>query len=58
MQLDAFKRNMKEFVIHTYKRDVKVLYLNLDLRGMATEEILQGDPIHSLPAPLNLNYCN
>jgi hypothetical protein len=45
VQLEAFKRNLKDFIYNMKKKNVKVADPNLDIRGMTTTEIWGDDPV-------------
>jgi hypothetical protein len=49
--LKEAKENIKDFQFHEGKRNFKVLDPNMDMRGVAEEEIwgLYIDPVHPLP---------
>jgi hypothetical protein len=45
IQLEAFKRNTKDFIYNMKKKNVKVADPTMDIRGMTTVEIWGDHPI-------------
>jgi hypothetical protein len=44
--LEDIRRNLKDFLFHKGKRNVKVLDPNLEIRGLSEGEVWDMDPIH------------
>jgi hypothetical protein len=44
--LEDIRRNLKDFLFHKGRRNVKVVDPNLDIRGLSNAEIWSSDPVH------------
>jgi hypothetical protein len=47
--LEDIRYNLKEYLFHKGKRQVRVLDPNIDIRGMTDSEVWDTDPIHPRP---------